>query len=176
MVRRPSSPRRGAALAAALFVSAAGAGFGAAGAAAAATANKTVAASSTTATIPATTNGASTTTVRSWLAYHGSVFASLKIDLETVTAAGDNGSVRSITAGCDQLGADTATIEGLPPIPVAHVQGQWRAALADFARAAGDCVEGLTHNDTRLSDRYKPEVESGIAGVNRVVRELKKLE
>ena len=175
MVRRPSSPRRGAALAAALLVSAAGAGFDAAGTAAAATANKTVPTSTTT-TNPATPNGASTTTVRSWLAYHGSVFASLKIDLETVTAAGDNGSVRSITAGCDQLGADTATIEGLPPIPVAHVQGQWRAALADFARAAGDCVEGLTHNDTRLSDRYKPEVESGIAGVNRVVRELKKLE
>jgi len=175
VVRRPSSPRRGAALAAALLVSAAGAGFDAAGTAAAATANKTVPTSTTT-TNPATPNGASTTTVRSWLAYHGSVFASLKIDLETVTAAGDNGSVRSITAGCDQLGADTATIEGLPPIPVAHVQGQWRAALADFARAAGDCVEGLTHNDTRLSDRYKPEVESGIAGVNRVVRELKKLE
>jgi hypothetical protein len=157
------------------LVSAAGAGFDAAGTAAAATANKTVPTSTTT-TNPATPNGASTTTVRSWLAYHGSVFASLKIDLETVTAAGDNGSVSSITAGCDQLGADTATIEGLPPIPVAHVQGQWRAALADFARAAGDCVEGLTHDDTRLSDRYKPEVESGIAGVNRVVRELKKLE
>jgi len=144
------------------------------GAAAGAAESKPVASSSTT-TQPAAQNGVARTTVRSWLAYHGAVFASLKTDIETVAAAGANGSVSSITAGCDQLAADTATIEGLPPIPVAHIQGQWRAALADFARAAGDCVEGLTHGDARLSDRYKPEVESGIAGVNKVVRELKKL-
>ena len=74
--------------------------------------------------------------VRSWLAYHGSVFSSLSADLKTVAAAGDNGSVGSITAGCDQLAADTATIEGLPPIPVARIQGRWRAG-ARRLRACG---------------------------------------
>lgn len=156
-----------------LLLSAAGAGFGACAAAAAA--SQPAPGSNSTTTEAAASSGAPDTTVRVWLAYHGSVFASLKADLETVTAAANNGSVSSITAGCDQLAADTATIQGLAPIPVAHIQGQWRAALADFARAAGDCVGGLTHNDSRLSDRYKPEVESAIAGVNKVVRELKKL-
>jgi hypothetical protein len=175
VVRGPSSIRGAAALTAALLLGAAVIGSSV-GARVAGAATKPAHASSTTTTEPAPANAAPDTTVRSWLAYHGAVFAGLNADLESVTAAANKGSVSSVTAGCDQLAADTATIEGVSAIPVARIQAQWHSALADFERAAADCVEGLTHGDARLSDRYKPEIESGITGVNRVVRELKKLE
>ena len=131
-------------------------------------------ASTTTAGATAGVGPASAAAIRSWLRLHESVFVGLQIDLETVAAAGHNGSLTSVAAGCDQLAADTTTIEGVAPIPVARIEGQWRAALDDFSRAATDCVEGVTRNDARQSDRYRPEITAAITQVDAVVRELTK--
>jgi hypothetical protein len=113
--------------------------------------------------------------VRLWLNAHEIVFTSLQTDLDNVTAASNNGSVKAITSGCDQLAADVATMIGLPPIPESKVQRHWAAALADFKQAADDCVQGLTQNDSRVSDQYTPEIHAAIAEVDRVISELKKL-
>jgi hypothetical protein len=102
------------------------------------------------------------------------VFAGLQTDLETVAAAGHNGSLSAVAAGCDQLAADSATIEGVAPIPVGRIEAQWRAALGDFSGAATDCVGGVTRNDGRQSGRYRLEIEAAITHVDAVVRELRK--
>lgn len=128
----------------------------------------------TNTTKPRTSVSPEAAAVRSWLNAHGIVFTSLQTDLDNVTAASDNGSVKAITSGYDQMAADVATMMGVPPIPDSHIQGHWAMAPADFKRADNDCVQGLTQNKARVSDQYKPEIHAGIAEVDSVISELKK--
>jgi hypothetical protein len=130
----------------------------------------------TTTTKSTEPNSLQTAAVRSWVDAHGVVFTGLQTDLDAVTAAGNKGSATAVAAGCDQLAADVATIMGLPPIPDPKIQGQWASALRDFKRAAGDCILSLTLNNSRVSERYKPEVRLGVAEVRKVVSELKKFQ
>jgi len=114
--------------------------------------------------------------LRSWMDAHGVVFTGLQTDLDAVTAAGNNGSTSAIASGCDQLAADVATIMALPPIPDSKIQRRWAAALRDFKMAASYCIQSLTLNNSRVSEKYKPEVRLGVAQVRDVVSELKKLQ
>jgi stage V sporulation protein SpoVS len=130
----------------------------------------------TTAKKPKTPVSPTEAAVRSWLNAHEIVFADLQTDLAAVSAASNNGSVKAVASDCDQLAADVTTMMSVPPIPDPQIQGHWATALADFKAAADDCVQGLTQNDARASDQYKPRVHAGISGVDRVISELKKLQ
>jgi hypothetical protein len=162
-----------------MLLGAAGVGLGLAGPAAAmASSNKLThhVGATTTATKPKTPVSPTESAVRSWLNAHEIVFADLQTDLAAVNAASNNGSVKAVASGCDQLAADVTTMMSVPPIPDPQIQGHWATALADFKTAADDCVQGLTQNDARASEKYKPRVRAGISGVNRVISELKKLQ
>ena len=117
-----------------------------------------------------------TNTVRGWVRLHDVVFLSLQTDLQSVSAEDGNGSTSAITAACQQLEADLATIKRVPPIPNAAAEGHWKRALTDFGHGATDCVQGILRNDQGLLSKSGPLLRSGVVQVNDVLATLKRFE
>jgi len=114
--------------------------------------------------------------VRAWVRLHDVVFLSLQTDLKSVSAEDGNGSTSAITAACQQLEVDLATIRRVPPIPSAAAERHWKLALADFGHGATACVQGILRNNQGTLSRSGPLLRSGVVQVDDVLASLKRFE
>lgn len=114
--------------------------------------------------------------LRSWMKLHDVVFLSLQTDLRSLSTVDANGSTTAITAACQQLEADLATITHLPPIPDTAPERHWHQALSDLARGAADCVQGIVGSNETVERRAAPLFRSGVSQVNDVLAALKSAE
>lgn len=121
-----------------------------------------------------TSSSRTSSALRSWIKLHDVAFLSLQTDLEAVSTDDDNGSTTAISAACQQLEADVATIARIPPIPDRAAQRHWTAALRDFRRGALDCVQGIVRDNQAMAVDSGPLLRSGVGQVNAVLAALKK--
>jgi len=82
-------------------------------------------------------------------------------DATTTATAASNFDVAALRTGCTALQGDVESAQAYAPIPDAQMQSAWASALAQYARAATDCVAGVDSMDTTVIGRAASELSAG---------------
>lgn len=82
-------------------------------------------------------------------------------DASTAATASSNLDTTALRAGCTALQKDVESAQAYAPIPDAQMQSAWSSALAQYARAATDCVAGVDSMDATVISRAASELGAG---------------
>lgn len=82
-------------------------------------------------------------------------------DANTAATASSNLDATALRAGCSALQKDVESAQAYAPIPDAQMQSAWSSALAQYARAATDCVAGVDGMDATVISRAASELGAG---------------
>lgn len=94
-------------------------------------------------------------------------------DFNALHAAGQN--TPAARRACASLQRDVESAQAYPPIPDLVAQPHWTAALADYARAATDCLAGVDTFNADLLARAATEMSAGNDEVDAVTARVKAL-
>lgn len=93
-------------------------------------------------------------------------------DLQTAAQAADPPQVRAV---CVRLQGHVEAAQAYTPIPDGTAQAAWSAALAQYARAATDCIAGIDAGDSDLITRSGQELTAGTTQIRVVSDRMKAL-
>lgn len=82
------------------------------------------------------------------------------ISADSKSAAGSSNGldVAALRSACTTLQHDVESAQAYAPIPDAQMQSAWASALAQYARAAGDCIAGIDSMDATVIGRAGSEL------------------
>jgi hypothetical protein len=89
--------------------------------------------------------------------------------------ASSGGDLAGLNSACESLQADVESAQAYSPIPDAQAQTHWSAALAQEARAASDCIAGISSRDLDLISKSGGEVMAGAAQMVKVTARMNAL-
>jgi hypothetical protein len=112
---------------------------------------------------PTTTTEDPAQVATDWEGAHAGALQDLQSDLDDVTNFGNGGDAAGVLAACQQLAADTRTVQGFGPFPIANLQGNWAQSLADFAQAAQAGIRAIQNDDPSQVAAYKQYIKNGIS-------------
>jgi len=85
------------------------------------------------------------------------------------TAMGTDASamdVNQLTADCGALKGHVRDAQAFQPIPDDEAQQHWKAALADYKKAADDCISGAASTDAAKITQSGTELSDGTTEIN----------
>jgi hypothetical protein len=84
------------------------------------------------------------------------------IGADSKSAAGSSNSldIATLRTACTALQKDVESAQAYAPIPDGRMQSAWSSALAQYARAAGDCIAGIDSMDAAVISRAGSELSA----------------
>jgi hypothetical protein len=113
-------------------------------------------AASTTAT-PSTQNVKSA--IANWFNGGGGTrITAIGTDAKSAAGSAEGPDIATLRTACTALQSDVESAQAYAPIPDAQMQSAWSSALAQYARAAGDCIAGVDSMDATVISRASSEL------------------
>lgn len=88
----------------------------------------------------------------------GTRITAISADSKSASGSSSGLDIATLRTACTALQHDVESAQAYAPIPDAKMQSAWSSALAQYARAAGDCIAGIDSMDATVVSRAGSEL------------------
>jgi hypothetical protein len=99
----------------------------------------------------------------------------LNNDFTAIATASSNNNVLGVGAGCLSMQKHVEAAQAYRSVPDAQGQTYWAAAMASYARAAGDCIAGIESGNQVVMQRGAQEIQDGNLQIEKLTGRIREL-